>query len=1289
MLEGLFDEETVEYDAKSAGDNESSRVPRPPTPRNNTRLCGLSNLGATCYLNSLLQTLHFTPELREELFKLTETELGIFSTQEGADNSMVRVIPVQLQKLFANLLLLNQQSCSVDALTNSFGWSNSEEFQQHDVQELNRILFSAIESSLLGTSGEQLISKLYHGVFVQQIICQVCGRVSEREQEYLDLAMALSTSPTLEGVLQESYIEQELLEGANQYRCEKCGKLVDAKRGCKIRQLPQILTIALLRFLYDYEKGERYKDTSKFKFPLELDMAPYCEDGSVGGSSVYELFSVVIHSGSTHSGHYTAYIRDIDGLGTWASPDEEVVQLPRDPASGSVDLIDFDNPADLMLELLKQCGGSATISKLTKALQDKTGVTWNKRFKKQFGPITKFLGSCPDLFSVNESNLVSLGGANKTDTQQASSGDKSGGSPLIVRVNVEQAVNAEGGEEAESQVSTKGDSVDAVRGGASESGQDKKNGGEGKKKPVKKESPPAQGQCWFEFNDTHVSPIRAKQMEKMYQGKQSAYMLFYRKKDMQRPPQALGNKLFGVPERFQVEVARANTILDQERYEYDIAINTLQLIIHFSLEFVLANGALQRIDEGSDPCVLSVDRRKSIGELKEAIAETYSSLYDADHVVIHTAKTLPAGTHLYDLVSGNDQTSVADAGITNNSQLFVWDGQTVGGEAIAVGWSCDPILLHVTYPSEEGECELSSGFPKNSTISQLRVSLSELLEIPPSHVTISHVKLSEIQDTQTPIVVLSPSKDGSTLEELKLQDGDRLTVERSIKKGVKSLAHSVADKHSKMLSVIIESRLLPLTDATGLYPVFPVEVGKDECVATLKTMALTTASNQQFIGECRLRGDDDVTGIGPPLYESQTLTDAGISPGQRIILESGQAPTSNQVALNCQLLSAGVSSVGVCEVILGRDVTVRECMCVMVTALGLTGGDWHLQRTNWCGEAADVLEDEDASLEQERLKSGDVLLLAEGRLPPKGFIRLQVYLYSPESSPSPHPPANLPQDIPLHLVPPSLCHPLVPGQLDEVGVLEISKEATVEELKITILTLPAMENMTVPLLGLLRVREVVNGRPAKIFKLHNHTLRRLKLSSGSKVACTVLPQEEDLQTTTVVFNLCVRLPGERGYGPHTEVVYDTSHSSTPYSLCAHVSQYLDMPLDRLRMAKHKLDSFEWIKMQDSHQSDSSKRGRKKGQAKVNIRNSPIMLKDGDTVGVKDLQYDPDDTDDFSTPLDDRGRAILAAIQEDKRQKRKSKGGGDILARGGGAKARRQEVGIKIFVPDYQAKQDQL
>ena len=63
-----------------------------------------------------------------------------------------------------------------------------------------------------------------------------------------------------------------------------------------------------------------FQDTSRFKFPMTLDMAPYCEAGVVKGDSIYELFSVVIHSGSTHSGHYTAFIRDVEDLGVWSYP---------------------------------------------------------------------------------------------------------------------------------------------------------------------------------------------------------------------------------------------------------------------------------------------------------------------------------------------------------------------------------------------------------------------------------------------------------------------------------------------------------------------------------------------------------------------------------------------------------------------------------------------------------------------------------------------------------------------------------------------------------------------------------------------------------------------------------------------------------------------------------------------------------------------------------------------------------------------------------------------------------
>ena len=48
-------------------------------------------------------------------------------------------------------------------------------------------------------------------------------------------------------------------------------------------------------------------------------------------------------------------------------------------------------------------------------------------------------------------------------------------------------------------------------------------------------APPPPGHCWFEFNDTHVSPTVEGAIEKTFQGKQSAYMLFYRLSSLSRP----------------------------------------------------------------------------------------------------------------------------------------------------------------------------------------------------------------------------------------------------------------------------------------------------------------------------------------------------------------------------------------------------------------------------------------------------------------------------------------------------------------------------------------------------------------------------------------------------------------------------------------------------------------------------------------------------------------------------------------------------------------------------------
>ena len=56
---------------------------------------GLSNQGATCYLNSLIQTLFMTPDFRRAMFKWKYDPL-----KDGEEEFC---IPLQLQKLFGYL----------------------------------------------------------------------------------------------------------------------------------------------------------------------------------------------------------------------------------------------------------------------------------------------------------------------------------------------------------------------------------------------------------------------------------------------------------------------------------------------------------------------------------------------------------------------------------------------------------------------------------------------------------------------------------------------------------------------------------------------------------------------------------------------------------------------------------------------------------------------------------------------------------------------------------------------------------------------------------------------------------------------------------------------------------------------------------------------------------------------------------------------------------------------------------------------------------------------------------
>ncbi|XP_041373319.1 ubiquitin carboxyl-terminal hydrolase 2-like isoform X2 [Gigantopelta aegis] len=298
---------------------------------------GLSNLGNTCFMNSVLQCLSNTKPLL--LYCLDEE----YDQQINRRTSSMRG---QLIKAFSKLLRsLWKDSNDMFVTPNSFKTEVQRfaprfmGYQQQDSQEFLRYLLEGLhedvnqvqekpkpvtlEDEKLENKSDEEKAALYWktylrfdnskivDIFVGQLKSELkfeCGHTSVTFDPFWDLSLPLPkrTGQThIEDCL-KLFMRKEKLESDERPTCYKCKQRKPCSKGFSIQKFPQILVLHLKRF--SQERFSR-KVTTTVEFPIkDLDLTEFAAD-SRRGPVLYNLYAVSNHCGGTHSGHYTAICR--------------------------------------------------------------------------------------------------------------------------------------------------------------------------------------------------------------------------------------------------------------------------------------------------------------------------------------------------------------------------------------------------------------------------------------------------------------------------------------------------------------------------------------------------------------------------------------------------------------------------------------------------------------------------------------------------------------------------------------------------------------------------------------------------------------------------------------------------------------------------------------------------------------------------------------------------------------------------------------------------------------------
>ncbi|SPQ93520.1 unnamed protein product (mitochondrion) [Plasmodiophora brassicae] len=310
------------------------------TPRRNPTglvgLRGMLNLGNTCFMNVVLQTLVHNPPIRD--YFLEDRHNRQLCPAKGDSLCLACDMDLIIESAFSGSTEPFAPHQFLHAM-----WSHASHLAGYDQQDAHEFLISLLDGLHLRCGGTPvdckcIVHRTFGGQFRSVVTCLGCGSTYFAFDPLLEIAVDLaaihnhsSVQPQTLFDCLESFTKPERL--SDKFFCRKCETHQPCTKQLSIQSLPAVLTVHLKRFKH-LGRAQTPSASTKLDnfiaFPADhLDLGQFVSQEATAdggkpqlGAHVYKLFAVVEHKGSVDSGHYISYVRREH---SWFKCDDAVV----------------------------------------------------------------------------------------------------------------------------------------------------------------------------------------------------------------------------------------------------------------------------------------------------------------------------------------------------------------------------------------------------------------------------------------------------------------------------------------------------------------------------------------------------------------------------------------------------------------------------------------------------------------------------------------------------------------------------------------------------------------------------------------------------------------------------------------------------------------------------------------------------------------------------------------------------------------------------------------------------